>query len=204
MTFEGLDGSGKSTQLALAVGWLRLHGRDPLVTHEPGGTPLGETLRNLVLRDSSSPPADAVVELLLILASRRQHVVEVLEPALAAGRLVLCDRFSDSSHAYQGHGRGLGDELVGTADRIATGGLVPDLTFLFDLPPALSRSRRIGAQREADRLESQAESFHHRVRAGFLERAAAEPGRVVVLDASPGPEAVAGVVQQHLAKLVGL
>lgn len=202
ITFEGLDGSGKSTQLRLAAEWLGRRGIEPLVTHEPGGTPLGETLRELVLRGRGTPPADAVVELLLIVASRRQHLIEVVRPALAAGRVVLCDRFSDSSLAYQGAGRGLERGLVEAVDAFATEGLKPDLTLLFDLDPAESRRRRLGAARGdegEDRLERQALEFHQRVRAGFLDIARAEPQRLVVFDANETPERIAGLVAELLA-----
>ncbi len=206
ITFEGLDGSGKSTQLRLAAEWLRAQGIDPLITHEPGGTPLGERLRELVLRGRGTPPADAMVELLLIVASRRQHVIEVIRPALADGRLVLCDRFSDSSRAYQGWGRGLDLAVVERADRLATDGLVPDLTFLFDLDPEEGRRRRQAAERSEgdDRLERQALEFHQRVRRGFLEAARREPERIVVLDATAAPEHLHRQVVARLAVALGV
>src|ERR1700720_2993714 len=143
ITFEGIDGSGKSTHLKRAAEWLAQQGVACRQTHEPGGTPLGDALRQLFL-DRRWGALDGTVELLMLFASRRQHLLEVIEPALAAGEIVLCDRFTDSTVAYQGRGRGVPLELIDQVDLLATGGRRPDRTLLFDLPAAAARARRHG------------------------------------------------------------
>lgn len=192
ITFEGLDGSGKSTHLRQAASWLEEQGLSPVVTKEPGGTPLGDALRAVFL-DPRWGAVDGVVELLLVFASRRQHLMEVVEPALAAGRHVLCDRFTDSTRAYQGCGRGVPLDLIDQVDRIATGGRRPDFTLLFDLPAedARSRGHSPGRRRrgEADRLDAEDLAFYHRVRQGFLDLVARDPERFRVVD-STGPSAL--------------
>jgi dTMP kinase len=183
ITFEGIEGSGKSTHSALLAEHLRSLGWDPLVTREPGGTPLGEPIRHLLLDPGSSPIAP-LAELLLYCADRAQHVAQVITPALAAGRPVICDRFSDSTVAYQGYGRGLDLELVHLLDRCARGDVTPALTFLFDCPAeeGLARARRRATA--PDRMEGASLEFHARVRQGFLALAAASPDRYRVLDAT--------------------
>ncbi len=150
ITFEGVDGSGKTTHLARAADWLAGHGVATLTTHEPGGTPLGEALRELFL-DPRWGALDSTVELLMLFASRRQHLLQVIEPALAAGQTVLCDRFTDSTLAYQGSGRGLALPLIDQIDLLATGGRRPDRTLLFELPAATARARRHAGARRASR-----------------------------------------------------
>jgi len=200
ITFEGLDGSGKSTQLAEAAVWLARQGVDLVVTQEPGGTPFGERLRELFL--GGDGPSDGVVEALLVFASRRQNLLQLIEPALEAGRTVLCDRFTDSTLAYQGAGRGLPAESLAALDRIATGGRKPDLTLLFDVDPETARSRRgVG---ERDRLDAETLAFQERVRRGYLEMARREPERFRVLDAAAGSTAVAAEVRHLLALSLGL
>ncbi|HVR97529.1 MAG TPA: dTMP kinase [Thermoanaerobaculia bacterium] len=192
LTFEGLDGSGKSTHLRQAADWLQEQGLPCVVTKEPGGTPLGDALRAIFL-DPRWGTVDGVVELLLVFASRRQHLLEVVEPALAAGRHVLCDRFTDSTRAYQGYGRGVPLDLIEQVDRFATGGRRPDFTLLFDLPAQDARSRghsRLRRRRgEADRLDAEDVAFYGRVRQGFLDLVAREPERFRVID-STGPAAL--------------
>lgn len=187
ITFEGLDGSGKSTHLRRASAWLAEREIPHLVTHEPGGTPLGDALRAIFL-DSRWGEVDGVVELLLVFASRRQHLLEVIEPALAQGRHVLCDRFTDSTRAYQGYGRGVPLPLIEQVDRLATGGRTPDRTLLFDLPAEQARTRGHSPSRRkrgtADRLDAEGLDFYDRVRRGFLEMAAAEEGRFRLVDSS--------------------
>jgi len=141
ITFEGIDGSGKTTHLRRAAEWLARHGVACRCTHEPGGTPLGDALRSLFL-DPRWGAIDGTVELLMLFASRRQHLLAVIEPALAAGEVVLCDRFTDSTRAYQGSGRGVPFALIDQVDLLATGGRRPDRTLLFDLPAAAARARR--------------------------------------------------------------
>src|SRR3954447_1871908 len=190
LTFEGLDGSGKSTHLRRASEWLARRGVPHLVTHEPGGTPLGDALRAVFL-DPRWGAVDGVVELLLVFASRRQHLMEVIEPALQAGQHVLCDRFTDSTRAYQGYGRGVPLAVIDQVDRLSTAGRRPDHTLLFDLPAEAARARghspgRLG-RGEADRLDAENVAFYDRVRRGFLEMAERDP-RFEVLD-SAGPVA---------------
>lgn len=186
ITFEGLDGCGKSTQLARASRYMTRRGLDHLVTHEPGGTELGERLRSAFL-DPQWEELDGTVEALVVFASRRQHLIEVIEPALAGGRHVLCDRFTDSTRAYQGAGRGLAAERIEALDRLATGGRDPDLTLLFDLPAERARRRGQGGDRVAagtvDRLDREKLEFYERVRTGYLEIARTAGERVRVIDA---------------------
>jgi dTMP kinase len=205
ITFEGLDGSGKSTQLQRAAEWLREQGLEVTTTHEPGGTELGDAIRGIFL-DRRWGKMDGVVELLLVAASRRQHVLEVVVPALRAGSWVLCDRFSDSTWAYQGAARGVPPERIATADGLATGGLVPELTLLFDLPAEMARQRGRSPRRAArggvDRLDAEELAFYERVRAGFRARAEAEPQRFRTIDSSGPREATFAAVMAALTPLV--
>ena len=191
ITFEGIDGSGKSTQVRMLASVLRLRGMDVLQTREPGGTPLGGRLREALL--DAQEQVDPLAELLLYAADRAQHVRAQLLPALAEGRVVLSDRYADATVAYQGAGRGFEPSLVDEVIALATGGLKPDLTLLFDLSVAESceRSRnRTGNAEPCDRLELENELFHTRVRDAYLQIAAAEPERVRVLDASLSVEEI--------------
>lgn len=183
ITFEGIEGSGKSTHARLLGEHLRALGWDPLVTHEPGDTPLGGPIRRLVL-EVDSAPITPLAELLLYCADRAQHVEQVIRPALAAGHPVICDRFSDSTIAYQGHGRGLDLDVVRTIEGHARGGLTAALTFVFDCPAdeGLARARRRTVA--ADRIEAAPLAFHERVRQGFLALAALCPERYCVLDST--------------------
>jgi dTMP kinase len=200
ITFEGLDGSGKSTHLRRAASWLAERGIPCEVTHEPGGTPLGDEIRRLFL-DPRWGALDGAVELLLVFASRRQHLLEVIEPALAAGRTVLCDRFTDSTFAYQGSGRGVDRSLIEQVDRVATGVRVPHRTLLFDLPAELARERCHGEARCTDRLDREELAFYQRVREGFLELAGSAPGRFRVIDSSGEMEATWVQVEAALEDL---
>lgn len=188
VTFEGGEGSGKSTQLARLAERLRALGLDPLLAREPGGTPLAEGVRSLLLDPDRRP--SALAEVFLLEASRAQLVEFVLRPALEAGRVVLCDRFDDSTLAYQGGGRGLDDSLLHALNRAATGGLRPDLTFLLDAPHELGLERRI-REGSVNRLDREPEDFHARVRRRYRELAAAEPDRIRVVDATRSPDAIA-------------
>lgn len=180
VTFEGGEGLGKSTQLSLFAEHLRSLGRDVLTVREPGGTAVGDAVRHILLEPGDG--MDPVAELLLYEASRAELVAAVMRPALAAGSAVLCDRFTDSTVAYQGFGRGLGEKLVRDANTVATGGLVPDLTLLLvgDVQVGLARATR----HAADRIEQEPSDFHRRVAEGFAAIASAESGRVVAVDAS--------------------
>ena len=185
ISFEGGEGSGKSTQIPRLAARLRERGRDPLVTREPGGTPVAEGIRALLLDPGLAPGAAA--EALLMEAARADLVATVIRPALEAGRVVLCDRYADSTLAYQGAGRGLDGAMLREWNRAATGGLGPALTLLFDLDPAVGLSRRGDAAGVPNRLDREPLAFHARVRARYLELARAEPGRFVVIDAARAP-----------------
>ena len=193
ITFEGIDGSGKSTQVRMLSSVLRLRGMDVMQTREPGGTPLGARLREALL--DAQEQVDPLAELLLYAADRAQHVRALLLPSLAAGRVVLSDRYADATVAYQGAGRGFEPSLVTEVVALATGGLKPDLTLLFDLSIAesLERSRLRTTTDEGkayDRLELETESFHTRVRDAYLQIARAEPERVRIIDASLSVEEI--------------
>ena len=201
VSFEGGEGAGKSTQIARLAARLRGMGIDPVVTREPGGTSLAEGIRALLLDPERRPTA--LAEAFLMEASRAQLVETVISPALAAGRVVVCDRYADSTLAYQGAGRGLDSGMLAAWNHAATRGLVPDLTLLFDLDHGAGLVRRRGAPGETNRLDREPEAFHARVRARFLELAAAEPRRFRVLDASVSPDALEArvweCVQAHLS-----
>ena len=204
ITFEGLDGSGKSTHLARAAGWIESVGVPCRATKEPGGTPLGDALRSVFL-DPRWGALDGTVESLVIFASRRQHLLEVIEPALAAGSHVLCDRFTDSTLAYQGHGRGVSLDLIRRIDAIATGGRVPDHTLLFDLPAEEAHRRGQSTSREVvDRLEAEDLDFYRRVREGYAELVQADPQRFTTIDSSGPAELTQRRVQQALTELLEL
>ncbi len=185
ITLEGVDGAGKSTHLGFVADWLRGQGREVIVTREPGGTPLGETLRELLLHREM----DADTELLLMFAARQQHLAELILPALARGAWVVSDRFTDASYAYQCGGRGIAAERIAALERWVQRGFAPDLTLLFDVSPEVAEARR-SAARTADRFEREADSFFNRVRNAYLDRARAEPARIHVLDARQSIEAL--------------
>jgi dTMP kinase len=176
ITFEGVEGSGKTTQIEMLRKWLDTRGLSVLVTREPGGDPAAEAIREIVLQN----PVAARTELLLFLASRAQNVENVIRPALAAGKVVICDRFIDSSVAYQGYARGLGRDTVASLNHFATDALLPDVTFLLDLNPEVG----LGRQADRNRMEAESLSFHQAVRKGFLAEAENCSERICVLDAS--------------------
>lgn len=191
ITFEGVEGSGKTTQLMRLGRWLERNGFRVERTAEPDGTALGVAIRRL-FEHPGLPPAP-LAELFLFLAARHQHVTERIRPWLAQGRIVLCDRYVDATAAYQGYGRGLDVELIRELNVHATGGILPDLTLVFDLPPAAGL-RRIGTRR-LDRFEREALAFHRRVRRGYLELHRAEPKRVRLIPAARPAPAIAAEVQ---------
>jgi dTMP kinase len=185
ITLEGIDGAGKSTQFDAIAQTLRARGLRLLQTREPGGTPLGEALRELMLNESMTP----TTETLLMFAARAEHLNAVIRPALAAGQWVLCDRFTDATYAYQGAGRGVGDEPIAALEQWVHPDLQPDLTLLFDVAPEVAASR-LAKSRNADRFESEQTAFFGAVRAAYLTRAAAEPSRFFVVDGARAPEEI--------------
>lgn len=185
ITFEGIDGAGKSTHIdALAERW-RNQGRHVVLTREPGGTPLAESLREQLLHTAMDP----LTEALLVFAARRDHLRQVVQPALAAGHTVLCDRFTDATFAYQGGGRGFDPHVLATLEQWVQEGLQPELTVWFDLPAAVAAERRAAA-RAPDRFEQQETAFFERVRAGYQARCEQHPARFMRIDASGTREAV--------------
>jgi dTMP kinase len=189
ITLEGMDGCGKSTQLEMLALALEARGLDIVVTREPGGTPLGEGVRELLVSDESVG-ISAATELFLIVGARAQHVTELIKPGLAAGRIIISDRYTDSTVAFQGYGRGIDLSIIDRMNRFATDGVMPDLTIIFDLEPDLARmrlrARPVGGLLGA--FDEEALEFHARVRAGYLSLAASEPSRVRVVDSSGTPE----------------
>ena len=198
IAFEGGEGAGKSTQERLLTDALVARGHAVTRTREPGGTPAGEAIRHVLLSPEYTG-LDPRAEALLFAAARGEHVARVVRPALARGEVVICDRYLDSSVAYQGYGRDLGPERVRDLSLWATGGLLPDLTVLLDVDPAIGLSRFV----DRDRLEAEPLAYHQRVRAGFLELAAADPGRYLVLDAQQDADAIAEAVLDRVLAVVG-
>ena len=195
ITFEGVEGSGKTTQMQRLARWLKSRGYRPELTSEPDGTPLGAAIRRLFERRPQP-----LTEMFLFMAARQQHVAERLRPWLRAGRIVLCDRYTDATVAYQGYGRGLDPALIREMNLHATGGVLPDLTLLFDVDPAIG-FRRIGGRR-LDAFEREKLAFHRRVRRGYLDILRSEPKRVRLVDAARTPDAVAAqaraIVEEYL------
>jgi len=206
---EGIEGSGKTTQLADLAARLGGMGFSVRLTREPGGTPIGDAIRAILLQPNHSDMA-SLTELLLIGACRAQHVAQVLRPALNRGEIVLCDRFSDATMAYQGYGRGLDLELVRVVDAAATGGLKPRLTLLLDCPVNVglerswSRLKAEGKAHQEARFEREEMSFHLRVREGYLDLARRDPGRFRVIDGEQGSEGVQAEMWSHVKGLLAV
>jgi dTMP kinase len=193
ITFEGIDGAGKSTHITALQAWLAARQQEVLLTREPGGSPLAERLREIVLHQ----PMDALSETLLIFAARRDHLQNCIEPALARGAVVLCDRFTDATFAYQGAGRGFDLEVLAQLESWVQQGRQPDLTFWFDLPPQVAAERR-AAVRVPDRFEQQDTAFFTRVREGYARRMAQSPRRFVRVEADAERASVWGQIEQTL------
>jgi len=198
VTFEGPEGCGKSTQMRLLADYLRARGDDVLVTREPGGTAIGEAVRAILL-DPAHADMLPLTEFLLFSAARAQHVGQVIRPHLAGGGIVLCDRFADSSLAYQGYGGRLDLEVLRAISRVATGGLLPDLSFYLDVPVEVGLRRKVRGSGDAwNRMEQKELDFHHRVRAGYLALIAQEPERWVRVDATAGVEVVQATIRERV------
>ncbi len=197
LTLEGIDGAGKSTHIDWLVEFLRRRGHRVVQTREPGGTPLGEKLRALLLNE----PMHLETEALLMFAARREHLERVIWPALQRGDWVVCDRFTDASFAYQGGGRGLAVEKLEQLERWVQGGFQPDLTLLFDLPVELAMQRIAGTARRLDRFEQEEGDFHRRVRSAYLARAQQMPARMRVIDAGQSREQVKNQLEKILLSI---
>ena len=193
VTFEGIDGAGKSTHISALRDWLQARGHDVVLTREPGGSVLAEHLRELLLYQ----PMDVLTESLLVFAARRDHLQRCIEPALARGATVLCDRFTDATFAYQGSGRGFEAGVLAQLEQWVQQGRQPDLTLWFDLAPAMAAARR-GAARAPDRFEQQDEAFFARVRDGYAQRMARSPQRVVRVDSAAERDGVWAQIQAAL------
>ena len=193
ITLEGVDGAGKSTHVAGIAELLRARGKDVVVTREPGGTALGESLRALLLEQ----PMHVDTETLLVFAARREHVAQVIVPALEAGRWVLCDRYTDATYAYQGGGRGVPAERIQQLEDWM--GVVPDLTLVFDVPAEVARRRRAGSGSSPDRFEREDPAFFERVRRVYLQRARLDPRRVRIVNGERAPDEVKKELEQILS-----
>lgn len=196
ISVEGIDGAGKSTHIEWLANWVKARGHEVILTREPGGTPLGESLRTLLLHESMDPGTEA----LLMFAARHENLKQRILPALESGIWVVCDRFTDATFAYQGAGKGIPDARLQVLENWVQGALQPDLTFLFDLPPASAQSR-LEATRLRDKFESESTSFFDRTRAGYLVRAAGAPERFRVVDGSGSIEQVRLQLEKHLLSL---
>ena len=197
ITFEGIDGAGKSTQLDYAVKHLRNKENEVIQTREPGGTPFGEKIRNIILENNEPPDCDT--EVLLMFAARKEHIARVIKPALDEGSIVVCDRFTDATFAYQGGGSGISSSRIEEIEEWVQGDFQPDLTLFFDLPIKIAQ-RRMG-QRKKDRFESEALDFHERVRNAYLERATKNPERIKVIDSSQTKGQIRELVQIELDRV---
>ena len=197
ITLEGVDGAGKSTQVAWLAERLRQAGKDVVLTREPGGTPLGERLRELILNESMHLETEA----LLVFAARREHLAQVILPALAAGRWVVSDRFTDATYAYQGGGRGLGEGRIAILERWVQASLQPDLTLVFDVPIEVARQRLEGSAAALDRFEREQGPFFQRVRNAYLSRAAASAGRMMVIDSNRPPDLIKNELEEIVKRL---
>ncbi|HEX5125462.1 MAG TPA: dTMP kinase [Rhodocyclaceae bacterium] len=198
ITFEGIDGAGKSSQIAAVVERVQRAGHTVVQSREPGGTTLGERLREIVLHE----PMHAETEAMLMFAARREHLAQVIEPALARGDWVVCDRFSDATFAYQVGGRGMDEDKFRTLEQWVHPALQPNLTFLFDISPAIAAQRLASGRVEADRFEREQCDFFEKVRAAYLRRARVSHGRIVIIDAAQAPEPVTADILRRLENLL--
>ncbi len=202
LTFEGIDGCGKSTQIARAAQYLESKGIPSILTREPGGTPVAEKIRELILSPQNSEMKDSC-ELLLYLSARAQHVVEKILPALEEGKVVLCDRFQEATFAYQGFGRGIPLHQLQQLNEFATGGLVPARTFIFDISVECAFERMQKMNKTPDRLENSPEEFYRKIREGYLALASAHPGRIVLLQGDKSIDEIFEDVKKEIDLLIG-
>ena len=198
-SIDGCDGTGKTTQVALLCEWLRACGREVVVCRDPGSTPLGEAVRELVL-NRNDLPIDRRSEMLLYMAARAQLAEEVIRPTLEQGKTVVSDRYLLANVVYQGHGGGLDVETLWRVGHVATGGLIPDLTIVLDMPVQDAAAR---LRRELDRMEQQGDAFHVRVRQGFLDEAARRPDRIIVVNAAQSVERVQANIRTAAGRVLG-
>ena len=203
ITLEGPEGSGKSTQLRLLTTFLREHGFNVVATREPGGTPIGDEIRG-ILHQVDNTAMSPITEVLLYAASRAQLVSEIIRPALVAGKLVICDRYIDSTFAYQGYGRGLDQDLLKALTSIATGDLWPDLTLLLDVEVSTGLARRLSEGEEMNRLDLEESAFHERVRRGYHRLAQSQPDRWEVVDAGREVDAIQADVRRIVSSRLRL
>ncbi len=200
ITFEGIEGSGKSTQIELLHDYLKGKGHEVIRTREPGGTALGEALRKVLLqKDLNVLPLS---EVLVFMAVRAQHIEEVIMPALAAGKIVLCDRFTDASYAYQGYGRGVDLGIIGTFNRLVTKGVTPNLTILLDCDVTMGLDRKQINNPQSDRFEEEEVSFHEEIRKGYLKLAEEDAKRFFVINAKTGIDAIQKTIRSRVAQLL--
>jgi dTMP kinase len=200
ITFEGIEGSGKTTQVELLYGYLQGKGYNLLKTREPGGTALGEALRRILLRQDLR--VFPLSEVLVFMAVRAQHMEEVITPALQRNAVVLCDRFADASHVYQGYGRGVDFGIISTLNRLVTKGVTPNLTVLLDCEVATGLGRKLAADGRQDRFEEEEAAFHERIRKGYLKLAEEEPKRIFVVDGKGNAEATHKIIRDRVEKLL--
>ena len=198
ITFEGIDGAGKSTHIEAAVAFCRTAGLNVVATREPGGTGLGEKLRQILLNEAM----DLETEALLMFAARKEHIAAVIQPALARGDAVICDRFTDATFAYQGAGRGIDWQRLEVLEDWVQQGLQPDLTIVFDLSPAVAAARMEKRAGASDKFELESTAFFERVRGGYLKRAAQVPGRYLVINAEQSIDAIRTEVLDALQRLI--
>ncbi len=207
ITLEGIEGSGKTTQIARLVGFLEEKGFECVTTRQPGGTLIGENIRSILLNPANKA-LEPTAELLLYMADRAQHIHELIKPSLKAGKMVVCDRYHDATLVYQGFARGLSIELIGNLHRFLFDDLKPDITLLLDLPPQLGLERawqQLNAGQRSDqesRFEAEKIAFHEKVRAGYLELARLEPDRIRVIDAAPSPDQVFADIRKIVSALI--
>jgi dTMP kinase len=199
ITFEGIEGSGKTTQIELLAPYLEAKGYDVVVTREPGGTPFGEALRRVTL--DKDLKIHSLPEVLVFMAVRAQHVEEIIMPALRDGKAVLCDRFSDATRAYQGYGRGVDLGIIESLNRLVTKGITPNLTFLLNCPAGRGLKRKVASTASRDRIEREALDFHRRVRKAYLDFAKEDPKRFFVIDGTKGIEEIHAIIRDRVERL---